>query len=67
MVVAKQDGRQVSNKNGEERGTLSFTIRDTSAIVNVTYWGTFQFIQQLTHKYVWFISIYMVYINKKVS
>ena len=50
LVIAKQEGRQVTSKNGEERGAMTFTIRDKSAIVNVTCWGTLQFIQQLAQK-----------------
>lgn len=50
IVVAKQDGRQVPGKNGEDRGALTFTIRDMSAIVNVTCWGTYEFVQQFKQK-----------------
>ena len=50
IVVAKKDGNQVAGKSGEDRGVLSFTIRDKTDTVNASYWGTFQFIQQLAQK-----------------
>ena len=50
LVIAKQNGRQIAGKNGDDRGALSFTIKDSSATVNVTCWGLFQFIQQLSQK-----------------
>ena len=50
IVVAKKDGNQVAGKSSEDRGALSFTVRDKNDTVNITYWGTFQFIQQLAQK-----------------
>lgn len=51
LIIAKQDFRQVSGKNNEERGALSFTLRDSSATVNVTCWGTAQFVQQISQRF----------------
>lgn len=49
LIIAKADPRYYPSKreDGEERGQLSFLLRDTSAFVNVTCWGTAGYAKEL--------------------
>jgi len=49
LIIAKQDPRYHPSKreDGEERGQISFLLRDSSGFVNVTCWGTAGYAKEL--------------------